>query len=115
MMKQWVSGVLLSCAVVFTAPVMTVQAKDLPDFTELAEKQGPAVVNISITSVVHGGGMGFPGMPNDENLQELLRRFGIPGMPGAPGQDGVDKAAPKKEKTAKEREAPNDSGTGNSA
>jgi serine protease Do len=88
MMKQWISGVLLSCAVVFTAPVMTAQAKDLPDFTELAEKQGPAVVNISITSVVHGGGMGFPGMPNDENLQELLRRFGIPGMPGAPGQDG---------------------------
>nr|WP_211209203.1 DegQ family serine endoprotease [Methylophilus methylotrophus] len=79
---------MLACAITATMPVMTVQAKDLPDFTELAEKQGPAVVNISITSVVHGTGIGFPGMPNDENLQEFLRRFGIPGMPGMPGQDG---------------------------
>lgn len=88
MMRQWISGVMLACAVSVTMPVTTLQAKDLPDFTELAEKQGPAVVNISITSVVHGAGIGFPGMPNDENLQELLRRFGIPGMPGMPGQDG---------------------------
>jgi serine protease Do len=88
MMRQWISGVMLACAVSVTMPVATLQAKDLPDFTELAEKQGPAVVNISITSVVHGAGIGFPGMPNDENLQELLRRFGIPGMPGMPGQDG---------------------------
>lgn len=88
MMRQWISGVMLACAITATMPVMTVQAKDLPDFTELAEKQGPAVVNISITSVVHGTGIGFPGMPNDENLQEFLRRFGIPGMPGMPGQDG---------------------------
>lgn len=87
MMKQWISGVLLACAVTFM-PATMIQAKDLPDFTELAEKQGPAVVNISITSVVHGGSVGFPGMPNDENLQEFLRRFGIPGMPGMPGQEG---------------------------
>ena len=85
MMRRWISGVMLACAITATMPVMSVQAKDLPDFTELAEKQGPAVVNISITSVVHGTGIGFPGMPNDENLQEFLRRFGIPGMPG---QDG---------------------------
>lgn len=88
MMKQWISGLMLACAVAITLPVVAVEAKDLPDFTELAEKQGPAVVNISITSVVHGGNIGFPGMPNDENLQELLRRFGIPGMPGGPGQEG---------------------------
>ncbi len=88
MMRQWFFGVMLACAVTMTLP-MAVVAKDLPDFTELAEKQGPAVVNISITSVVHGpGSIGFPGMPNDENLQEFLRRFGIPGMPGAPGQEG---------------------------
>ncbi|HEY0907060.1 MAG TPA: protease Do, partial [Methylophilus sp.] len=50
---------MLATAMVLSASVMTVQAKDLPDFTELAEKQGPAVVNISITAVVHGGGVGF--------------------------------------------------------
>jgi serine protease Do len=89
MMKQWISAVFLTCTMSVSMFVMPAQAKDLPDFTELAEKQGPTVVNISITSVVHGGGgMGFPGMPNDENLQELLRRFGIPGMPGMPRQEG---------------------------
>jgi serine protease Do len=62
----------------------TAQAYQLPDFTELAEKQGPAVVNISITQVVQGGGSPFAGMPNDEALAELFRRFGIP-MPGVPG------------------------------
>ncbi|MDP8568014.1 DegQ family serine endoprotease [Methylophilus aquaticus] len=89
MIRTWISSLMLACAVVVSSPVLTAQAKDLPDFTELAEKQGPAVVNISITSVVHGAGtIGFPGMPNDEALQEFLRRFGIPGMPGAPGQEG---------------------------
>lgn len=69
---------------------LTVQAKELPDFTELAEKQGPTVVNISVTQVMSGNGQGsFPGMPNDEALNELFRRFGLPtpGMPGGPQQD----------------------------
>lgn len=69
---------------------MTVQAKELPDFTELAEKQGPTVVNISVTQVMSGNAQGsFPGMPNDEALNELFRRFGLPtpGMPGGPQQD----------------------------
>lgn len=67
-------------------------AKDLPDFTELAEKQGSAVVNISVTQVMHGAqGMTgqIPGIPNDEELQEFLRRFGIPGIPGSPGIPGA--------------------------
>lgn len=64
-----------------------VYAKDLPDFTELAEKQGASVVNISVTQVVQGGGglSPFPGMPDDEAFGELFRRFGIPNMPGMPG------------------------------
>ena len=59
----------------------------LPDFTELAEKQGPAVVNVSTTQVVQADATPFGGMPNDEALGELFRRFGIP-FPGMPGQDG---------------------------
>lgn len=64
-----------------------VYAKDLPDFTELAEKQGASVVNISVTQVVQGGGgfSPFPSMPDDEAFGELFRRFGIPNMPGMPG------------------------------
>ncbi len=87
MLKQWFSAAAM--AVMMTTQPHSLLAKELPDFTELAEKQGPAVVNISITSVVHGNNNGaFPGMPNDEAFQEFFRRFGIPGMPGVPGQDG---------------------------
>ena len=75
------SALLLSFSV-------NVIAKELPDFTELAEKQGPSVVNISVTQVVQSQGVGgFPGMPNDEAFNELFRRFGLP-MPGAPGAPG---------------------------
>src|SRR5690606_40530633 len=45
------------------------QAYQLPDFTQLAEKQGPAVVNISITQVVQDNGSPFAAMPQDEALR----------------------------------------------
>ena len=65
------------------------QAKDLPDFTDLAEKQGPAVVNISITQTVHGAGQGmmqFPNVPEDDPFYEFFRHFSPPGGQGG-GQD----------------------------
>ena len=43
----------------FIAPVL---AKDLPDFTYLAEKQGPAVVNVSTTQTVQSQ-QGIPPLP----------------------------------------------------
>jgi serine protease Do len=56
-------------------------ARELPDFTDLVEKQGPAVVNISTTQIVHGA-QAFPGMPPgmDENdpFYEFFRRFAPP-------------------------------------
>ncbi|WP_418320280.1 Do family serine endopeptidase [Piscinibacter sakaiensis] len=63
-------------------------AQGLPDFTELVERVGPAVVNIRTTERVRsprGGGGGFE---LDEDMLEFFRRFGIPipGMPGTPGQ-----------------------------
>jgi serine protease Do len=86
MLKKWISN--LAFIATLSMVSMHVTAKDLPDFTVLAETQGPAVVNISITSTVHSQGVqAFPGMPNDENIQEFFKRFGIPGMPGMPGQD----------------------------
>jgi serine protease Do len=60
------------------------QARDLPDFTELVEKQGPAVVNISTAQTVHTNRQ-LPQMPDlDENdpFFEFFRRF----MPQNPGQ-----------------------------
>ena len=62
------------------------QARDLPDFTELVEKQGPAVVNISTSqNVQERGRPNMPQMPNldeDDPFYEFFRRF----MPPNPGQ-----------------------------
>lgn len=73
-------------AMVLAAPAV---ARELPDFTELYEKQGPAVVNISTTQTVHRGGQGvmpFPNVPEDDPFYEFFRRFGQPGGQG-PQQD----------------------------
>ena len=70
----------------FAAPAF---AKELPDFTELYEKQGPTVVNISTTQTVHNGGpsgMPFPNVPEDDPFYEFFKRFGPPGGQG-PQQD----------------------------
>lgn len=82
-MKNWLYGVIFLFSF-----ITSLQAKELPDFTELVEKQGPAVVNISITQVVHGNGM-FPQMPNlseDDPFFDFFRRFMPPqgGNGGAP-------------------------------
>ena len=81
--------VIISLALVFWS-VFPLQALagDLPDFTELVEKQGATVVNISTTQVIKGrrGGPQFP-FDGDDAAQELLRRFfpgQIPNHPNAP-------------------------------
>lgn len=80
MMKSWVTAIAF-CLI--SAVHLNGFTKDLPDFTVLAEKQGPAVVNISITQSMRvGSGLSFPGMPGDEQMQEFFKRFGIPGIPG---------------------------------
>ena len=67
----------------FAAPA---RAQSLPDFTELVEKVGPAVVNIRTLergrTAVHSGN-GAPEM--DEDMLEFFRRFGLP-IPNLPGQ-----------------------------
>ena len=53
------------------------QVQGLPDFTELVEKQGPAVVNVSTTSTAHGGSAQSP-VPEDDPFNDFFRRFGPP-------------------------------------
>ena len=84
-MKKFVISLALAFSSVL--PLQT-QARDLPDFVELVEKQGATVVNISTTQVVKGrrGGPQFP-FDGDDAAQELLRRFfpgQIPNHPGVP-------------------------------
>ena len=82
--RQWfgawiaASAVLIAAAGLAPAPV---RAQSLPDFTELVEKVGPAVVNIRTTErakMARGGGPEI-----DEDLLEFFRRFGMP-IPGQP-------------------------------
>ena len=52
-------------------------ARDLPDFTELVEKQGAAVVNIGTTQMVHDSQV-MPGIPNlqkGDPFYEFFKRF----------------------------------------
>ena len=59
-------------------------ARELPDFTELVEKQGVAVVNISTTQTVRNE-HAFPQMPElseDDPMHDFFRRF----MPPRKGQ-----------------------------
>ena len=63
-------------------------SRGLPDFTELVERQGPAVVNISTTQSVRSSGRNAQPFPFDESdpMYEFFRRFSPrqPGIPGVP-------------------------------
>ncbi|MDO8991324.1 MAG: DegQ family serine endoprotease [Sideroxyarcus sp.] len=52
-------------------------AKDLPDFTELVEKQGAAVVNVSTTQIIRTPPMfqGVPNVPENDPFYEFFRRY----------------------------------------
>ncbi len=50
------------------------QSKELPDFTDLVEKQGAAVVNISTTQIIQGV-QGLSNIPEDDPFYEFFRRF----------------------------------------
>jgi serine protease Do len=68
-----------------TAAVPTARA--LPDFADLAERQGQVVVNISTTQVVRNrsGAQGFPfPFDDDDPMSDFFRRFIPRGLPGVP-------------------------------
>ena len=71
----------LASTVLVAAPAAA-QVRGLPDFTELVEQVGPAVVNIRTIERSRGGAAGSGGQ--DEQMLEFFRRFGIPLPPNAP-------------------------------
>ncbi len=107
-MWAWSAALLMSSAVSLapttslaqaaTVPPAATGSRGLPDFADLAEQVGPAVVNIRTTERVRsarsgggGGGGGGAGPEMNEEMQEFFRRFfGVPPgqMPGQPGQPG---------------------------
>ncbi len=85
---------VLFCSFIFALSFnVNAQTRGLPDFTELVEKQGASVVNISTTQIIRDNRNGQGAFPLDENdpMFEFFRRFmprqpGIPGAPNSPNQ-----------------------------
>jgi serine protease Do len=80
------SKAILSCvvAVVSLAAAAAVSAQQFPNFADLAEKHGPAVVNISTQS--RGGNQAqIPGLSEDDPFYEFFRRFMPPDARPGPG------------------------------
>jgi len=76
---------LAMAALVFSAATLVphaghAQTVQLPDFTELAERVGPSVVNIRTTE---RRASSVANSEVDPNVEEFFRRFGIP-LPGRP-------------------------------
>ncbi|MGB0722749.1 MAG: DegQ family serine endoprotease [Gammaproteobacteria bacterium] len=75
-------------------PVGLAQAAELPDFTELAERNSPAVVNISTigrseaSEVIRN--FRVPDLPEDHPFNELFRRFFGERGEGGAGPQGPD-------------------------
>ncbi|HYC36905.1 MAG TPA: DegQ family serine endoprotease [Usitatibacter sp.] len=75
-------------------------AQVLPDFADLVEKYGPAVVNINTRTRAGRGQPQVPGLSEDDPFFEFFRRFmpdgQVPGRPGTPRGQGP--GAPKGER-----------------
>jgi serine protease Do len=78
------AAIVASFCLLAPALPLPVRAQGLPDFTELVEKVGPAVVNIRTTERPRGVRGGSGNDPEDD-MQEFFRRFGIP-MPQLPNR-----------------------------
>ena len=92
-------ALLLGAALPLAPQTARAQTVALPDFTELVERVGPAVVNIRTTerrnSAANGsGGNGSGSGEVDPSIEEFFRRFGIP-MPNRPAPGRPDPRNPR--------------------
>jgi serine protease Do len=71
----WLGAFALGVCLTGALSAAPAAAQGLPDFTELVEKVGPAVVGIRTTERAKAGRAGVEG---DEDMLEFFRRFGIP-------------------------------------
>ena len=80
--------------------VTVVSAKELPDFTDLVDKFGPAVVNVSTKARASARAQG--GMPLDENdpMYEFFRRFMPPDATPSPRNPNPNAPNPKSPRRA---------------
>ena len=76
------AGLVVAAGTFVSTPA---RAQALPEFADLAERVGPAVVNIRTTERRTARGSGMPEM--DEDMLEFFRRFGLP-IPNQPSPRG---------------------------
>jgi len=86
---------LALCALALVPRPAQSQARELPDFTELAERVGPAVVNIRTAERGRAGAQAG-GTEMDEQMREFFRRFGIP-MPDNPQPRSPRRGGPRED------------------
>jgi serine protease Do len=68
---------VLAGALALMANVAHAQVRaGLPDFTELYEKSGPAVVSIDVTQKIRRSARNLPDLPEDDPFYEFFKRFG---------------------------------------
>ncbi len=87
--RAW--GLVLAATLFLFATVHSVRAQSLPDFTELVEKVGPAVVNIRTLERSRVAARGGATPEVDEDMLEFFRRFGLP-VPNQPSPRGPRQA-----------------------
>lgn len=75
---------IFACASFALAPAALAVA--LPDFAQLVQRHGAAVVNISAAQSAKAGGPSFPNFDHDDPMFDFFRRF-IPRPPGHPRID----------------------------
>jgi serine protease Do len=107
-LRPWGLALAIACSSwIALTPVESAlaQSRTLPDFTDLVDQVGPSVVNIrTMEKVVTRA----PGAPNEEDMLEFFRRFGLP-VPNLPKQ------APRPnrpQQTPQEEEQPKGVGSG---
>ena len=84
------AGAYTSARAVAPAPVATVAAAPLvtmPDFSTITQRDGPAVVNISVTGTTKTSFDGAAGMDPDDPMAEFFRRCGGQLGPRGPQRD----------------------------
>ncbi|MEZ7848714.1 MAG: DegQ family serine endoprotease [Polaromonas sp.] len=94
----------LSGAAVTFQPV-SAQTRALPDFTDLVDQVGPAVVNIRTLEKAKPTSSGSSGGGTEEQMLEFFRRFGIPVPPDLP-------RSPRPERGQSEESQPRGVGSG---
>ncbi|WP_153099826.1 DegQ family serine endoprotease [Paraburkholderia hayleyella] len=91
--RTFLAAAVVACLPFVSPAACAAPTINLPDFADLVDKVGPAVVNIRTTARDAGDNpQGLPPAFDDGDMSDFFRRFfGIP-MPQAPKQPGVPRS-----------------------